>query len=107
DDSRFVFFRSVVAALQDRRKDGDAFLTLPNEAAHCSPRVETRYSSRGRPLRHDQADIVQTVTMESRHRFQQRGKAFAATLLEQGSELLQRFGRALLEIVGVHNVSSL
>jgi hypothetical protein len=81
--------RLFTATSHDRREDRDALLAFANEAADTPPGVKPRHASRTRPLRDNETDVVQTVAMEAAHRLQQRDEPFAATLLEQGRELVQ------------------
>src|SRR5207249_11544312 len=66
DGPRLVFAGVVPATADDGRHDRDALFAFADEAAETAPGVEPGDARCGRTLRHDQADVMQTVAMESR-----------------------------------------
>jgi hypothetical protein len=90
----------------NRREDYDALLAPADEAVQRTPRVEAGNARRGRALTGDQANVVKAVAMEARHRREEGGELVAVARVEQFAKSIEGVGRELLEIVGVHDVSS-
>jgi hypothetical protein len=61
----------------------------------------------GGPLTCDQANVVKAVSMETRHSLGKGCELIALARLEELGKSIDGVGRELLEIVGVHDVSSL
>src|SRR5206468_8971925 len=90
DDGLRVAIRCLgFLASNDRREDRDALLALANEPPKLPPGVEACHPRRVGPLPADQADVMEAVAMELRHRLEQRGQAFALPLCERGAQMVQ------------------
>ena len=103
---RIVVSGAFSSADDNRREDRDALLALANEPIERAPGVESRDARGRRALTGDQADVVEAVAVEPSHRLQEGGELVALPGIEQRGEAVERIGRELLEIVGIHVVSS-
>src|SRR5262252_9161555 len=84
----FAIFLIVSLTPNDRSEDHDSLFAFLDEASQLVPGAKTCDVAGIRPLRSNQQNVVQTVTMESPDSLEVRRERFALAGLQRGNELL-------------------